>query len=116
MATEITPRELAKQIENGQPIRLIDIRQLWENQVARLPASLLIPLNELPMRAAEIPAEPATWIVVYCYHSVRSLSAAEYLRRVGHVLVRSLAGGIDAWSCEVDPNVPRYLGYLAFPV
>jgi rhodanese-related sulfurtransferase len=110
MAAEITPRELAKQIENGQPIRLIDVRQLWESQVARLPDSLLIPLNELPMRAAEIPSEPATWIVVYCHHGVRSLSAAEYLRRVGHVNVRSLAGGIDAWSCEVDPNVPRYQG------
>jgi adenylyltransferase/sulfurtransferase len=47
-------------------------------------------------------------LVVYCHHGVRSLSAAAYLRRLGHVNVRSLAGGIDAWSCEVDPAVPRY--------
>jgi rhodanese-related sulfurtransferase len=108
MAQEIIPRELAVQIENGQPIRLLDVRQLWENQLAKLPDSLFIPLNELPARAAEIPSEPATLIVVYCHHGVRSLSAAEYLQRLGHFNVRSLAGGIDAWSCEVDPTVPRY--------
>jgi rhodanese-related sulfurtransferase len=107
MALEVTPRELAQQIENGQPIRLIDVRQPWENQLAKLAGSVLIPLNDLPRRAAEIPVEPGT-IVVYCHHGIRSLSAAEYLRRVGHVNVRSLAGGIDAWSCEVDPTVPRY--------
>ena len=107
MPLEITPRELAQQIENGQPIRLIDVRQLWENQLAQLPGSLLIPLNDLPTRAPEVPSEP-TAIVVYCHHGIRSLSAAAYLRRLGHVNVCSLAGGIDAWSCEVDPTVPRY--------
>jgi rhodanese-related sulfurtransferase len=108
MPLEITPRELALQLENGQPIRLIDVRQGWENQLARLADSLLIPLNELPTRAAEVPSEPATLIVVYCHHGVRSMSAAEYLQRLGHFNIRSLAGGIDAWSCEVDPAVPRY--------
>jgi rhodanese-related sulfurtransferase len=108
MPHEITPRELAKQIENGQRIRLIDVRQVWENLLAKLPNSLLIPLNELPKRATEIAPEPATLTVVYCHHGVRSLSAAEYLQRLGHVNIRSLAGGIDAWSCEVDPAVPRY--------
>lgn len=108
MALEITPRELAKQLENGQPIRLIDVRQVWENQLAKLPDSLFIPLNELPTRAAEIPPEPATLIVIYCHHGVRSMSAADYLYRLGHFNVRSLAGGIDAWSCEVDPTVQRY--------
>ena len=108
MPLEITPRELAKQIENGQPIQLIDVRQVWENQLAKLPDSQLIPLNELPHRAVEIPADAAIILVVYCHHGVRSLSAAEYLQRLGHANVRSLAGGIDAWSCEVDPSVPRY--------
>jgi adenylyltransferase/sulfurtransferase len=108
MAQEITARELAKLIENGQPISLIDVRQLWENQLAKLPDSLLIPLNELPRRAAEIPREPTTMVVVYCHHGVRSQSAAEYLLRLGYANIRSLRGGIDAWSCEVDPTVPRY--------
>ena len=108
MAMDITPRELAKQIENGQTIRLIDVRQVWESQLANLPNSLLVPLNELPTRAAEIATLPMTLTVIYCHHGVRSQSAADYLQRLGHVNVRSLAGGIDAWSCEVDPAVPRY--------
>src|SRR5256885_1219107 len=108
MPLEISPRDLAKQIENGQAIRLIDVRQPWESQLARLPDSLLIPLNELPTRAAEVPSDSATLLVVYCHHGIRSMSAAEYLQRLGHANVRSLAGGIDAWSCEVDPTVPRY--------
>jgi rhodanese-related sulfurtransferase len=108
MALEITPCELAKQLENNQPIRLLDVRQVWENQLAKLPNSLFIPLNDLPMRAGEIPSEPALLTVIYCHHGVRSMSAADYLHRLGHFNVRSLAGGIDAWSCEVDPTVPRY--------
>jgi rhodanese-related sulfurtransferase len=108
MPTEISPRELARHIENGRAIRLLDVRQLWENQIARLTDSMLIPLNELPVRAAEVAAEPGTLLVVYCHHGVRSLSATEYLRRLGHVDVCSLAGGIDAWSLEVDPTLPRY--------
>jgi adenylyltransferase/sulfurtransferase len=108
MSVEITPRELAMHIENGQPICLIDVRQPWENTIARLADSVLIPLNELPNRATEVPLDPMIAVVVYCHHGVRSLSAAAYLSRLGHVNVRSLAGGIDAWSCDVDPTVPRY--------
>jgi rhodanese-related sulfurtransferase len=105
---EISPRDLATHIENGRTIRLLDVRQVWESKIAQLADSVLIPLNELPACAAEIAAEPGTLLVVYCHHGVRSLSATEYLRRLGHVDICSLAGGIDAWSCEVDPTVPRY--------
>ena len=108
MPVEISARELAQLLENGRTIRLIDVRQPWEYALACLPASVLIPLNELPARAGEIAIDPESLIVVYCHHGVRSLSAAAYLRRLGHVGVTSLAGGIDAWSCEVDPTVPRY--------
>jgi rhodanese-related sulfurtransferase len=105
---EISVRELAMNLHNGQPLTLIDVRQPWEHQLARLPDSTLIPLNELPQRAHEIPVEPGKLIVIYCHHGVRSLSAVRYLQRVGVQQVVSLAGGIDAWSCEVDPTVPRY--------
>ena len=107
-AVEITPRELAVHLENGHAVRLIDVRQPWENAIAHLPNSLLIPLGELPQRVDEIPAEPAIPTVLYCHHGVRSLSAVNYLHRLGYHHARSLAGGIDAWSCEVDPAVPRY--------
>ncbi|MEI7686549.1 MAG: rhodanese-like domain-containing protein [Planctomycetota bacterium] len=107
MVAQISPRDLYKSLENGQDVRLIDVRQPWENQLANLPNSVLIPLNELPQRAQEI-VRDQTVVVVYCHHGIRSLSAAGYLQRLGFINVKSLAGGIDAWSCEIDHNIPRY--------
>ena len=107
MVSQISARELAKRIENGQAVRLLDVRQAWESQLATLPGSLHIPLNELPQRAREIETASGT-VVVFCHHGIRSLSAADFLQRLGLRDVQSLAGGIDAWSCEVDPNIPRY--------
>jgi rhodanese-related sulfurtransferase len=108
MVRQISPHELAKHFANSQPVVLIDVRQPWEHQVAALPGSLLIPLNELAQRSREIAADTPTSIVVYCHHGIRSLSAAAFLERLGFSNVHSLSGGIDAWSCEVDPSVPRY--------
>jgi adenylyltransferase/sulfurtransferase len=108
MATEITVRELARELENGRAVRLLDVRQPAEHQLVHLEGSVLIPLGELPQRAAEIANDPATLLVVYCHHGVRSRTAANFLEQLGHANVRSLAGGIDAWSCEVDPAVRRY--------
>lgn len=108
MVRHISPRELAKHIANGHAVALIDVRQAWENHIAALPDSLLIPLNELAQRAPEIVPLPDTPIVVYCHHGIRSQSAALYLDRAGLPDVRSLDGGIDAWSCEIDPAIPRY--------
>ena len=108
MARQITPAALAKALASGATFLLIDVRQPWENQLASLPGSLLIPLGELPPRSQEIGADHDASLVVYCHHGVRSLSAAAYLERLGYNNVHSLAGGIDAWSCEVDAKVPRY--------
>ena len=108
MVRQISPRDLAKQLANGHAVTLIDVRQAWENKLAALPDSLLIPLNELANRMAEIAPPAGNTVVVYCHHGIRSQSAATYLERAGIKEVYSLMGGIDAWSCEVDPTVPRY--------
>ena len=108
MAQEITPKDLAEALHQGKSVRLIDVRQAWENQRVHLPGSTLIPLNELPARASEIPSDPDALLVVYCHHGIRSQSAADYLASLGHANVLSLAGGIDAWSCGGDPPPPRY--------
>jgi rhodanese-related sulfurtransferase len=108
MVQEISPSALAQALASGEAVRLLDVRQPWESQLASLPGSLLIPLNELPRRAAEVPLDAESTLVVYCHHGIRSLSAADYLQRLGHTRVRSLAGGIDAWSCAIDPSLPRY--------
>ena len=108
MGIEISPRELAKLLANDHPVILVDVRQVWENELTKIPNSLLIPLNEIPARQGEIPRDPARIIVVYCHHGVRSLSAVNYLHRLGMTNARSLAGGIDAWACEIDPTLARY--------
>jgi adenylyltransferase/sulfurtransferase len=108
MVQQLSPRDLAMRLANGHPIFLLDVRQPWEHNMAALAGSILIPLDELGNRARELAPPADALIVVYCHHGMRSLSGAAILHRLGFTNVASLAGGIDAWSCEVDPGVPRY--------
>jgi rhodanese-related sulfurtransferase len=105
---EIDVTTLAEKLHAGEPVCLVDVRQPWEHETAALPGSQLIPLNQLPVRAGEIQAPAESLVVVYCHHGIRSLSGAALLERLGFADVVSLAGGIDAWSLQVDPRVPRY--------
>ena len=108
MPRQMHPNTLAKLLADKQPVYLLDVREPWEHAHCQLPDSVLIPLGELPARIEEMETAKDARIVVYCHHGIRSLSAAGYLQRLGFINVKSLAGGIDAWSCEIDPNVPRY--------
>ena len=106
---EITPEAFA-QLRSDQPPDppvLLDVREPWEFQAASLPDSLLMPMGDVTSRAhAEL--DPDAHIVVLCHHGQRSLSVAMWLRNQGFERAQSLAGGIDAWSRNIDPNVPRY--------
>lgn len=102
----ITPRELATLLGNNTSITLIDVREPWEWNVARIPGARLIPLGTLAASAGAI--DPAADVVVYCHHGMRSEMAAYALRDAGVTRVRNLVGGIDRWSLEVDPRVARY--------
>jgi adenylyltransferase/sulfurtransferase len=108
MVRQIEPRALAAKLAAGEPVYLLDVRQPWEHETAALPGSVLVPLHELPSRASEVRPPAGALTVVYCHHGVRSLPAAALLQRLGLRDVASLAGGIDAWSLEVDPSLPRY--------
>ncbi len=108
MVQQIRVQELAARVQAGEPIVLLDVRQPWEHDLAALPHSTLIPLDELPARAGELPPPEEGLVVVYCHHGIRSLSGAALLEQLGYSRVVSLAGGIDAWSRLVDPAVPRY--------
>lgn len=108
MIQEIGVRELSDRRAAGSAVYLIDVRQPWERATAALPCSILIPLHELPTRMAEVRPPAGALVVVYCHHGIRSLAAAAFLEAQGFGPVLSLAGGIDAWSVEVDPTVPRY--------
>lgn len=108
MAREISVDDLSRRLARGERPLLVDVRQPWENELARLPDSLLLPVGELPSRVAEVRPAPGQLVVCYCHHGVRSLRAAEVLSGAGLAAVVSLAGGIDAWAEGIDPSVPRY--------
>jgi rhodanese-related sulfurtransferase len=90
----------------GRPPVLVDVRRADEVAKAVLAGAVHIPLDELEERFPELDPEQET--IVYCHHGVRSLSATAFLRQRGFRDVRSLAGGVDRWSVEIDPSVPRY--------
>jgi rhodanese-related sulfurtransferase len=103
---EISPADAAQLLrENGA--RLIDVREPWEFNLTRIEGSVPIPMGEVPSRAGqELRSEER--LVIVCHHGVRSMNVAVWLRRQGFEQAQSLRGGIDAWSCEVDPTVGRY--------
>src|SRR5580698_4371895 len=106
---EITPQAFVHLRSTPQPDApiLLDVREPWEFQAARLPDSLLMPMGDVPSRVhAEL--DPDAHIVVLCHHGQRSLSVAMWLRGQGFERAQSLAGGIDLWSRAIDPTVPRY--------
>jgi rhodanese-related sulfurtransferase len=104
---EITPRELADKLRGPNPPVLVDVRLPWEYQLVAIPNSRLVPLQELPAHADELEDLAGKKVVVICHHGVRSLSGAAFLRQLG-ADAKSLAGGIDAYSAEVDATLPRY--------
>ena len=108
MPREITVDELSRNLERGEKPLLVDVRQPWEYELSRLPDSVLVPLPELAGRTGDIRPAPGQQVVCYCHHGIRSLHAAEILARAGFRDVLSLAGGIDAWSLQIDPSLPRY--------
>ncbi|PYP58133.1 MAG: molybdenum cofactor biosynthesis protein MoeB [Gemmatimonadetes bacterium] len=103
---EITALELRRERDRKPDLVLLDVREPREADIAHIDGARNIPLRELPGRLAELSGHGE--IVTLCHHGPRSLKAREILRGAGFANVRSLAGGIDAWAREVDPEVPRY--------
>ncbi len=106
---EVTPQEVKERIASGEPLYLIDVREPAEHQVARIEDARLIPMGSVPasLQALEAQADETT-LVVFCHHGIRSLQVVNWLRQQGVDRCQSMAGGIDRWSREVDPAVPRY--------
>ncbi len=103
---DITPRRLAKRLQELNPPLLLDVRQPVERMIADLPNSKMIPLDQLPDRLEEL--HPSQDIVVFCRSGQRSSRAVEFLHQAGFEQARNLRGGINAWSQEVDPDVRQY--------
>jgi adenylyltransferase/sulfurtransferase len=105
-ADNLSAEEIKREMESGNPIVILDVREPWEYQTAKIEGSILIPLGQLEKRKEEL--NPDAKIVCLCHMGVRSFKAMKYLQSCGFKHVRNLAGGIDAWSIKVDPSVPRY--------
>ena len=104
---DISPEELQRRLLAGHDLQLVDVREPEEYDYGHLPGSLLLPLNEVPRRAAEIRTEGP--VVLICHHGVRSAQALGYLRqRLGRTNLLNLRGGVAAWAEQVDAAFPRY--------
>jgi rhodanese-related sulfurtransferase len=86
---------------------LLDVREPWEVEAARLPDALLMPMGDVPSRVHQ-ELDPDDHIVVLCHHGQRSLNVAMWLRAQGFERAQSLSGGIDGWSRSIDPAIPTY--------
>jgi rhodanese-related sulfurtransferase len=103
---EITPADVKARMERGEKLVLIDVREPWEHQLCRIEGAKLVPLGSLAASLQTLP--DVDEVICYCHHGMRSLDAAAWLRFQGIEKAKSLAGGIERWSLEVDPKVPRY--------
>lgn len=102
----ITPKELKTRLDKGDKLVLMDVREPWEFALAKLDGSVLIPLATLPQSLDKLDRQAE--IIAYCHHGMRSADATGLLLQQGFSNVKNLIGGIDAWSAQVDPSVPRY--------
>lgn len=102
---EISAVDLKHKIDRGEEVELLDVREPYERELASI-GGVLIPLSQLPVRVNTL--DSSREIVVYCHSGFRSARAVEFLVEMGFSKVKNLIGGIDSWSREVDPSVPRY--------
>jgi rhodanese-related sulfurtransferase len=104
---EITAKDLAERLKSSTELKVVDVREPWEYETAHIAGTILMPMGDVPSRAnAEL--DPDEAVVILCHAGVRSMNVTAWLRNQGFEKAQSLRGGIDAWSREIDPSVPRY--------
>jgi rhodanese-related sulfurtransferase len=107
MDYEITAEEVKAKLDAGDQFTLLDVREAWEFEAARMDGAQLMPMGDVPSRAHQ-ELDPEDHIVVVCHHGVRSMNVTAWLRQQGFEKAQSMRGGIDAWSRTVDQKVPVY--------
>ena len=105
---EISVAKASGLLRGPNPPRLIDVREPAEWTVARIPGAELLPLSQWPALALETLTDKSQPLLIQCHHGGRSARATAWLLDQGFENATNLAGGIDAWSVEIDPSVPRY--------
>ena len=102
----MTPGEFTERLKSGESWTLLDVREPWELQIARVTTSVNIPMAELPARFGELD-QHGLWAVI-CHSGIRSAKVTAWLSQQGFATVANIDGGIDAWSEQVDATIPRY--------
>jgi rhodanese-related sulfurtransferase len=103
---ELTPDQLADRVAANPGLRLIDVREPVEWGICRIAGAELIPMNDIPARMVELAHDEE--IIFYCHHGTRSAQVLNYLYQQGYRNIAHLAGGINAWAQERDPEMPTY--------
>ena len=100
--------EETKHLLNTQPdkVVLIDVREPHEFEICTIAGAQPIPMRQIPEHIGTLPKDKH--LLIHCHHGGRSLRVTQYLRANGYDAVTNVAGGIDAWSLNIDPTVPRY--------
>src|ERR1700687_3103350 len=94
---EITPAEAKQRLDRGESVLLVDVREPWEFEICRIEGAKLIPMGTIPANLQALDTDDE--VICYCHHGLRGQGVAR---------AKSLAGGIDRWSAEIDSTVPRY--------
>lgn len=106
---EVVPAEVKRRIDAGERVFLIDVREPVEHQIASITGAELVPMSWVPAQLQTIEGKSDEGdLVVFCHHGMRSLQVVNWLREQGVANCQSVAGGIDRWSLDIDPSVPRY--------
>jgi rhodanese-related sulfurtransferase len=105
---EMDSRAVKARLDSGEVFLFLDCREPAEYATAHIAGTTLIPMSELPQRIGELEAYRDSAIVVHCHHGGRSLRVTNWLRQQGFPSATNMSGGIDEWSQQIDPAVPRY--------
>lgn len=103
---EVSVQQLRQVLESGRPVALLDVRETHEWDITHIKGARLTPLSALEKHIPQLDPQAETYL--YCYKGMRSLTALEKLRAQGFQRLHSVAGGIDRWAEEIDPQMPRY--------
>jgi rhodanese-related sulfurtransferase len=106
---EVTPQEVSERASRGETLHLIDVRRPDEHQLTRIEGAELIPMDTIPTHLSRLEELSESGpLIVFCHHGIRSANVVNWLRGQGVPECQSMAGGIERWSNDVDPSVPRY--------
>ncbi|MEE9167956.1 MAG: molybdopterin-synthase adenylyltransferase MoeB [Candidatus Neomarinimicrobiota bacterium] len=103
---EIDVQKVKEKLDSGEKVTILDVREPWEQEIACLDGALFIPMNSVPSRLEDL--DPSREIVVHCHTGQRSATVTEFLMNRGYTRVKNMAGGIKAWTLQVDPTLMSY--------